>query len=80
MGYIVVGVDARDEPIDLAKGLKLAPDLVLDARDGVESAAEKIAALNPDKPYPGKALLAFEQLERATDYEYPRTRRVYCGY
>ncbi|EIM85373.1 GroES-like protein [Stereum hirsutum FP-91666 SS1] len=53
MGYVVVGVDARDEPIELAKSLKLAPHLCLDAREGVESATKAIAALNPEKPFPG---------------------------
>lgn len=55
MGYVVVGVDARDEPIELARGLKLAPHLCLDARDGVESAKNRIAALNPDKTFPGRS-------------------------
>lgn len=56
MGYVVVGVDARDEPIELAKGLKLAPHLCLDAREGVESAIKAIAALNPDKEFPGRVI------------------------
>lgn len=56
MGYVVVGVDARDEPIELAKSLKLAPHLCLDAREGVESATKAIAALNPEKPFPGKEI------------------------
>jgi hypothetical protein len=45
----VVGIDARPEPIDLAKNCALPPDIVLDAsKTSVEQAQEQIAKLRPD--------------------------------
>lgn len=72
-------MDARDEPIELTKGLKLAPDLVLNARDGVESAVEKIAALNPKKAFPGK-LCTLDSPNNWLIYLPFRCGRVHCGY
>ncbi|KAL8277614.1 hypothetical protein RQP46_010046 [Phenoliferia psychrophenolica] len=54
MGYIVVGVDARPEPIELAKSLVLAPDLCINAATtSVEDALTAIAALDPKKQLRG---------------------------
>lgn len=53
-GYIVVGVDARPEPIDLVKSLALAPDLCINAATtSVDDALVQIAALDPQKPLRG---------------------------
>lgn len=53
-GYKVVGIDARPEPIDLAKSLKYPPDLVLDAtKIKTEDALPKVKELDPEKPFEG---------------------------
>jgi hypothetical protein len=47
-GYKVVGIDARQQPIDLVKGSNVPPDLVLDAsKTSVEEAQKEIAKLRP---------------------------------
>ncbi|KAL8277943.1 hypothetical protein RQP46_009575 [Phenoliferia psychrophenolica] len=53
-GYIVVGVDARSEPIEMTKALKLAPDVCINAATtSVEEALVQISALDPKKPLRG---------------------------
>jgi len=48
-GYKVVGIDAREEPIDLINGSNLPPDIAIDARKtSVEEAQKEIAKLRPD--------------------------------
>lgn len=49
----MVGIDSRSEPLGLAKGLKLAPDLLLSFDEGHDSATKKISELDPSKDYPG---------------------------
>ncbi|WRT69024.1 uncharacterized protein IL334_006006 [Kwoniella shivajii] len=49
MGLKVVGIDARPEPLALAKSLKLAPDLIIDASGtSPEEAMEDIVKLRPE--------------------------------
>lgn len=53
-GYKVVGIDARPEPIELAKSLKYPPDLVLDVtKIKAEDALPKVKELDPQKPFEG---------------------------
>ena len=48
-GLKVVGIDARPEPIKLAMGMKLAPDLCFDAtKTTAEDAVKEIVKLRPD--------------------------------
>lgn len=54
MGYKVVGVDARKEPIELTKSLKYPPDLVLHAQETkAEEALKQIKDLAPEKAFEG---------------------------
>jgi len=53
MGYKVVGVDARDEPIKLANSLKYKPDLCINTTKGVDEAWKQIEELTKDEAYPG---------------------------
>ncbi|WVQ93247.1 hypothetical protein IAU59_000313 [Kwoniella sp. CBS 9459] len=49
LGYKVVGIDARPEPIELVKSFKLAPDLVIDAsKTSAEDAMKEIVKLRPE--------------------------------
>lgn len=57
LGYRVVVIDVRDEPLKLIRELKYPPDLALDARQPAEEAKQKIDALDPDKTYPGPSSL-----------------------
>lgn len=53
-GYKVVGIDARPEPIELAKQLKYPPDLLLNAGETkAEDARKKVAELDKEKPFDG---------------------------
>lgn len=53
-GYKVVGLDARQEPIDLAKSLKYPPDLVLDVTKAKpEDCMPQVKALDPEKAFEG---------------------------
>jgi hypothetical protein len=53
-GYKVVGIDARPEPVELAKTLKYTPDLALLASETkAEEALEKIKKMTPDKAFEG---------------------------
>ncbi|ORX39094.1 chaperonin 10-like protein [Kockovaella imperatae] len=53
MGLTVVGIDARPEPIAMTEGLRLAPDLCIDATSlKAEEAVEEIHKLRP-KGYEG---------------------------
>ncbi|KZV81724.1 GroES-like protein [Exidia glandulosa HHB12029] len=53
MGYTVVGVDSRTAPLELAKGLKLSPALLIDSTQSPEQAQDAIKRLVPGKPFPG---------------------------
>jgi hypothetical protein len=45
----VVGIDARDQPIDLVKNSKFPPDVTIDAsKTTIEEAQKEIAKLRPD--------------------------------
>ncbi|WVF65585.1 hypothetical protein IAT40_000315 [Kwoniella sp. CBS 6097] len=49
LGYKVVGIDARPEPIELVKSFKLAPDLIIDAsKTSAEDAVKQIVKLRPE--------------------------------
>lgn len=48
-GLKVAGIDARPEPIEMVRGFKLAPDLILDAtKTTAEEAVKEIVKLRPD--------------------------------
>lgn len=50
----MVGIDARKEPIDLAKQLKYPPDLVLNSTESkAEDTRKQVAELDPKKPFEG---------------------------
>ena len=49
----VAGVDARKEPIDLAKSLQFAPDLCINVKDGDEAARKQVDEMTKDAAYPG---------------------------
>ncbi|EJD48150.1 GroES-like protein [Auricularia subglabra TFB-10046 SS5] len=53
MGYTVVGVDSREAPLELAKGLKYPPALVVNSSNSAEDAVRSLAALTPEKAFPG---------------------------
>lgn len=53
MGYTVVGIDAREAPLELAKGLKYPPALVVNSTSPAEDALRGISALAPEKAFPG---------------------------
>jgi hypothetical protein len=49
-----VGLDARPEPIDLARSLKYPPDLAIDVtKIKAEDALAKVKELDPEKPFEG---------------------------
>lgn len=48
-GLKVVGIDARDQPLESALKSHLPPDIALNARDiSIEEAQEQVAKLRPD--------------------------------
>ncbi|KAK9899837.1 alcohol dehydrogenase [Cystobasidium minutum MCA 4210] len=77
MGYKVVGIDARPEPIDLAKSLKYPPDLVLDAtKIKAEDALPKVKELDPTKPFEGlDAVILLADPQSSFDYAVALTAR-----
>lgn len=53
-GYKVVGIDARKEPVDLAKTLKYPPDLtILATETKADDASQQIRQLDSKKPFEG---------------------------
>lgn len=69
-GYKVVGIDARPQPIELAKRLKYPPDLLLQTDQvKAQDALPKIRALDPEKPFQGlDAAILLADPQESIDY------------
>ena len=52
-GLKVVGIDAREQPIELVKSLKYAPDLCINTTAGAEAARKQVDEFTKDEAYPG---------------------------
>lgn len=52
-GLKVVGIDAREQPIELVKSLKYAPDLCINTTAGAEAARQQVDDFTKDEAYPG---------------------------
>ncbi|CAD6566930.1 MAG: hypothetical protein CYPHOPRED_001274 [Cyphobasidiales sp. Tagirdzhanova-0007] len=70
MGYKVVGIDARPEPVELAKSLTYPPDLTLMATETkVEDAMKQIKQLDSQKAFEGlDAVILLADPQESFDY------------
>jgi len=76
-GYKVVGVDARKEPVELAKSLKYPPDLtILTTETSAEDALKAVAKLDSQKPFEGlDAAILLADPQGSVDYAVKITAR-----